>query len=161
MFNQGPFNLERGHWERRQMLDFKSNLIAKIVKSWSRLLHYSNRNSLPKFWALTHCSGSFSDIFPKQYFNGVKGSSILLSMNSKGTSIFQRYSIPCLVINFPKIFSLHLLLTFFYNSSFKFISFNILSTFSDLFKDSIRKYISYYIVMTNKKECFPISKFSP
>ena len=44
---------------------------------------------------------------------------------------------------------------------FKFISFNILSTFSDLFKDSIRKYISYYIVMTNKKECFPISKFSP
>ena len=103
MFNQGPFNLERGHWERRQMLDFKSNLIAKIVKSWSRLLHYSNRNSLPKFWALTHCSGSFSYIFPKQYFNGVKGSSILLSMNSKCTSIFQRYSIPCLVINFPEI----------------------------------------------------------
>ena len=50
---------------------------------------------------------------------------------------------------------------FFQVSSFKFISFNILSTFSDLFKDSIRKYISYYIVMTNKKECFPISKFSP
>ena len=66
MFNQGHFNLERGTWDCRQILDFESNLIYEIVDSWSRLLHYFNQSSCfsykildsdPLFWKFFRYTG--------------------------------------------------------------------------------------------------------